>query len=187
MFKGLATAFVAVIVVLAGLGITLGASPGGTEILNPTQAETDRDQAQVEIEAQAAASALELDHQAAMYAKERAFLERQREQQLQQQQQAAEQKMAMTKVGQIVLVGTGAGAILVVAIAATYYLYACGQAKLLQASREQGRRVKEPKKARREQQPANVILTQPVTTNDEWVAPFIRQPQGGNGRKSYTQ
>jgi hypothetical protein len=184
MFKGLAAAFVAVIVVLASLGITLGALLGNTEIFNPTQAEIDYEQAQVAIEAQEAASALELDHRATVYAEEQAFLERQHEQQLRQQQRAAEQTMAMTKAGQIVLLGTGSGAIFVLAAAGTYYLYACGRARLLQAPRERDRHAEGP---RRERKTADAILTQPVTTKDEWVSPFIQYSRGGNGRKSYTQ
>jgi len=163
-------------------------SLGDTEMLNPIQAQIDHDQAQAEIEAQEAANALELEHQAAMYAEERAFLERQHEQRLQQQQQAAEQKTAMTKVGYIVLIGAGAGAILAVAVAGTYYLYACGRAKLLQAAREEGgSRTEESRQEQRRQHPASVVLTQPMTTENEWVAPFIQSPPGGNGRKSYTQ
>ena len=187
MFKGLAAAFVAIIIVLAGLGITLGVSLGDIDVLNPTQAQIDYEQAQVELEAQEVANTLDLEHQAAVYAEEQAFLKRQHEQQLQQQQRAAEQKMTIAKAGQIVLLGTGSGAILVLAVAGTYYLYACGRAKLLQASREQGLRIEKPKQERREKQPANIILTQPITTNDEWVSSLVPQPQGGNGRKSYTQ
>ena len=183
MFNGLARAFVAVIVVLAGLGITLGALLGNTEIFNPTQADIDYAQAQVAIEAQEAASALELKHQAAVFAEEQAFLERQHEQQLRQQQQAAEQKMAVAKAGQIVLLGTGSGAIFVLAAAGTYYLYACGRARLLQASRERDRRAEG---SRRERETANDIPTQPVTMQDEWVPPFVQYSRGGNG-KLYTQ
>jgi len=208
MYRGLATALVGTIAVLAMLGTALGASLGETDLLNPntsasqarstdvqTQAEIDQTSLEVErhsteIAAQEAADALNLEHQAALYeqeekrgelelnhyaailAEEQASLQRQRNLELQQQQQAFDRTAAWMEVQQPILLGVGLGAILVVTIAAAYYLYTCGQAKLMQAMQNRAGR----------QVPAGLVSGKP-TTGAGWQATPSHQDQpGGNGR-----
>ena len=183
MYRGLATALVGTIAVLAMLGTALGASLGETDLFNPTtsaadaknteaQTQVDTERARLEIEQAKARGAAELDHYKAVSAAEEAALQRQHELELQQQQQAFERKMAWMEVQQSVLLGAGAGAITVLTIAAAYYLYTCGQAKLMQAMQNgAGRQV-----------PAGLVPGKP-TTGTGWQATPAHQDQpGGNGR-----
>jgi len=165
------------------LGTALGASLGETDLFNPTtsaadaknteaQTQVDTERARLEIEQAKARGAAELDHYRAVSAAEEAALQRQHELELQQQQQAFERKMAWMEVQQSVLLGAGAGAITVLTIAAAYYLYTCGQAKLMQAMQNgAGRQV-----------PAGLVPGKP-TTGTGWQATPAHQDQpGGNGR-----
>jgi len=208
MFRGLGTALVGTIAMLAALGVALGASLGETDLLNPntsasqarstdaqTQAEVDQASLEVErhsaeIAAQEAADALNLEHQAALYeqeeergalelehyeaalAEERAARQRQYELQLQQAQRTLEQEMVLAEMREIVLLGVGSGAILVVTIAAAYYLYTCGQAKLMQAMQNgAGRQV-----------PAGLVPGKPTTGTGWQATPSHQDQPGGNGR-----
>ena len=202
MLKGLATAIIGAIVLLATLGIVLGALLGDTDLFSPatsaaqarsmdaqtqidtTQAQLEIGQRRAEIAAQQAADALDLEHRAAIYAEERVFLQRQYELQLQQQQQAFEREITMMEVRQIVLLGIGSGAILVITLAVAYYLYACGQANLSQVPQAEGRRrAAESEKEQHARQPASVISRQPTTAKDRRGTPSYQDQQGGNGRE----
>jgi flagellar motor protein MotB len=219
MLKGLGTALVGSIMVLALLGIALGTSLSDTELLNPAtsaaqarsvdartqldtaQAQLEIEQQQAEITAQQAADTLDLKHQAAMYeqieerseaeiehhkemlAMEKASLQSQHELQLRHQQQAFERQVAMREIQQLILLGVGSGAILAVAVAVVYYLYACGQAKLAQVPRVQGRRQIAGSNGKyHAQQPAGVTPRQPVTPVSSQRMVSSEGSQGGNGR-----
>ena len=183
MYRGLATALVGTIAVLAMLGTALGASLGETDLFNPTtsaadaknteaQTQVDTERARLEIEQAKARGAAELDHYKAVSAAEEAALQRQHELELQQQQQAFERKMAWMEVQQSVLLGAGAGVITVLTIAAAYYLYTCGQAKLMQAMQNgAGRQV-----------PAGLVPGKPTTGTGWQATPSYQGQSGGNGR-----
>lgn len=194
MIKGLGTAFIGPILVLAALGTVLGASLGKTDLFNPAtsaaQAEIMGDQSQLEIAqrqaeiaAQQEAAKLELERQAAINAEEQAFLQRGHDLALQQQQQAFERGMAWMEIQQLILLGVGVGAILVVTIAVAYYLYACGQARLLQAQRaERYRQAAPPERGQYTRQPVGVVPGKPFAPQDRQAAPLHQDQPGGNGR-----
>lgn len=207
MLKGLGTALIGSIIVLATLGIALGASLGDADLFNlatsaaqarsmDAQTQVDTAQAQLEIEQRRAEAAaqqaaaekraeMELQHYEATLAEDRIFLQRQYELRLRQQQQAFEQEMAMKEVRQIVLLGVGSAAILAVTIAVAYYLYAEGQAKLSQVPRAEGRRrTAASEKEQRARQPASVGSRQPIIPEERRVTPSYQNQPGGDGRGS---
>ena len=207
MLKGLGTALIGSILVLATLGIVLGASLSDADLFNPatsaaqarnmdaqTQVDTARTQLEIEqrrVEAatqQAAAekrAEVELQQYEVTLDDERTFLQRQYELRLQQQQQAFEQEMAMKEVRQIVLLGIGSAAILAITIAVAYYLYTSGQAKLSQVPQAEGRRsAAMAEKEQRARQPASIVSRQPIILEDTRVTPSYQDQQGGDGRGS---
>jgi len=194
MIKGLGTAFIGPILVLAILGTLLGASLGDTELFNPATSATQAKimdaqsqlaiaQRQAEIVAEQEAAKLELEHQAAINAEEQSLLQRGHELALQQQQQAFDRGMAWMEIQQPILLGVGVGAILVVTIAVAYYLYACGQARLLQAQRaERYHQAASPERGQSIRPPVGVVPGKPTAPQDRRAIPLYQDQPGGNGR-----
>ena len=219
MLKGLGTAMVGSITVLAMLGVALGGLLGETDLLNPNtsaaearstdaqtqaaaeQAQLEVEQRRAEITARQAEDALNREHQAALYeqeeergklelehyeatlAEELASLQRQHELQLRQQRQAFEQEMILAETQNVMLLGIGSGAIIVAATAVAYYLYACGQAKLRQASRaEVSHRAAGLQRARHAPQPASLVSRKSITADVMREIASHQIHQGGDGR-----
>ena len=183
---------------------TRGAEATKTNVetqLDATRQAIDIEQYQAEQSAQEMARKIELEHQAAINEQaeqrskaelehyktalemEQTSLQRQHELELEYKRRALEREMAAMEVQRAVFLGTGLGAILAIAIAAAYYLYACAQSKLAQVPRVTGSRQAAAYRGRAyTQPPIHVGPRGPTAPVGLWTTPPGQPHQGGNGR-----